>query len=93
MTALNPDIQATIQCDFTPEDQAAVEQELLSIELKHVMAESQWNLDNTLSAILYLAKGDVNQVIELTAFAKIDFRDVFYWASMEKKKATTKKTK
>ena len=30
---LNPEILALIQRDFTPEDQAAVEQELLSIEL------------------------------------------------------------
>ena len=48
------------------------------------MAESAYNLENTLLSILYLAKGDVNEVAELTERAKIDFRDVIYWATTQR---------
>lgn len=87
---LNPEILKIIQRDFSPEEQERVERELLSIELNHVMAESQWNLDNTLNAILFLAKGDLEKVIGLTKSAKIDFRDVIYWAWLERKEESEK---
>lgn len=85
MHQLNPEVLKIIQRDFSPEEQERVEKELLSIELKHVMAESQWNLDNTLHSILFLAKGELEQIIELTKSAKVDFRDVIYWAWLERK--------
>ena len=71
---------------FEPEFRESVIKELQSIEPKHVMAQSEYNLNNTRMSILYLAKGNIKQVIELTKCAKIDFRDVIYWADLEKKK-------
>jgi len=73
-----------INRDF-PEDKRSIVTECLSsINLTHVMAESAYNLENTLLSILYLAKGDVNEVAELTERAKIDFRDVIYWATTQR---------
>tara|TARA_B110000046_G_scaffold185237_1_gene226137 strand:- start:601 stop:804 length:204 start_codon:yes stop_codon:yes gene_type:complete len=62
---------------------AAVLGELNSIRLSHVMAESEHNLSNTRLAILKLANGKLKRVQELTKSAKIDFRDIIYWASGE----------
>lgn len=45
------------------------------------MAESEHNLRNTRLAILKLAEGDLSRVEELTESAKVDFRDIIYWAS------------
>ncbi len=59
--------------------------EMESITLKHVMANSQTNLDNTLSAILKLSKGNLNELGNLVEAAKKDFRDVVYWATLENK--------
>ena len=77
-----------INRDF-PEDKKEIVIEYLStIKLSHVMGESEINLENTLLSILFLAKGDVNGVAELTACAKKDFRDVIYWATLEAAKET-----
>lgn len=73
-----------IAIDFSEEQQELVISELSSIKLSHVMANSEYNLINTQLAILKLAKGDLNKVIEFTKFAKIDFRDVIMWAMQEK---------
>lgn len=73
-----------INLDFCEEQKDRVIDELSSIELKHVMAESQYNLENTRLSILKLAKGDVSEVIALTKRAKIDFRDIILWATQEK---------
>jgi hypothetical protein len=70
-----------INLDFEEEQRPLVIYELFSIESKHVMAESQYNLDNTRLAILKLAQGDLQHVIYFTEKAKIDFRDVILWAS------------
>ena len=75
-----------INNEFEPEFREYVTKELLSIESKHVMAESEYNLNNTRMSILYLAKGNIKEVIELTKCAKIDFRDVIYWADLKKEK-------
>lgn len=75
-----------INNEFKPEFRESVTKELLSIEPKHVMAESEFNLYNTRMSILYLSKGNIKEVIELTKCAKIDFRDVIYWANLEKEK-------
>ncbi len=69
--------------NFKTEDIELVIDELSSITLNHVMAASEYNLKNTRLSILKLAKGDVNEVIELTKSAKIDFRDVIMWAMQE----------
>lgn len=72
-----------IQQEYPLEQQEFVQKELLTIELKHVMANSEYNLNNTRYAVLHLAKGDVEEVIKLTEAAKIDFRDVIMWAMEE----------
>ena len=74
----------TINQDFHSEEAVLVTDELFSIGLHHVMAKSEGNLRNTRLSILQLAKGDANQVTELTKRAKIDFRDVILWATQEK---------
>lgn len=66
--------------DFKPNEVKSVIDELSSITLKDVIAESEYNLLNTRFAILKLAKGNVAQVIEFTKCAKIDFRDVIMWS-------------
>ena len=70
--------------DFPEEKREVVIEYLSSINLSHVMAESEYNLENTLLAILHLAKGDVNEVEELTERAKEDFRNVISWAMQKK---------
>lgn len=66
--------------DFKPNEVKSVIDELSSITLKDVMAESDYNLLNTRFAILKLAKGNIEQVKEFTKCAKIDFRDVIMWS-------------
>ena len=68
---------------FKEIDCADVLNELNTIRLKHVMAASEFNLHNLRFAILQLAKGDLFRVVELTAHAKIDFRDIIYWVSLD----------
>jgi len=77
-----------INRDFSEDKKEIVTEYLSTIKLTHVIGESVCNLENTLLSILYLAKGDVNEVAELTARAKIDFRDVIYWATLESAKET-----
>ncbi|TCI92181.1 hypothetical protein [Tenacibaculum sp. M341] len=78
---MNTEILHFIDNNFTSDIREEVINQLLSIELKHVMAESTDNLYNTRMAILHLADGNINEVIELTERAKIDFRDVILWAT------------
>jgi hypothetical protein len=81
---MNNQIQSKIIADFIESEQTAALNELQSITLQHVMAESQFNLDNTLFAILKLSKGNLNELRSLVEAAKEDFRDVIYWATLEK---------
>jgi hypothetical protein len=81
---MNRKILDIIDRDFTAAQKEFVINELSSIGLHHVMAASEYNLENTRLSILKLAKGDINQVINLTKSAKIDFRDVIMWAAQEK---------
>lgn len=67
--------------DFREIDKSEVVALLESVKPKHVMDESEFNLLSTRFAILKLAKGDVDEVCRLTDAAKVDFRDVIYWAS------------
>ena len=69
---------------FSREEAQIVINELNSIGLHHVMANSETNLTNTHLSILKLAKGDVDEVVALTKHAKIDFRDVIMWATQER---------
>jgi hypothetical protein len=72
-----------INHDFSEEQKEHVLNELSSIGLNHVMAASEYNSENTRLSILKLAKGDLDQVIDLTKRAKIDFRDVIMWATLD----------
>jgi len=81
---MDKEILDIINNDFKIEQRNLVSKELCSINLNHVMAESEYNLKNTRMSILYLAKGDPSEVSELTKRAKIDFRDVIMWSTQEK---------
>lgn len=81
---MDKEILKLIDESFEFEFREAVLKELLSIKLKHVMAQSEYNLKNTRMSILYLAKGNLDEVVELTKRAKTDFRDVIMWATQEK---------
>lgn len=81
---MNEKILKIINQEFERTEKEFVINELSSITLKHVMAESEYNLNNTRFAIIKLAKGNSNEVSKLTKAAKIDFRDVILWASQEK---------
>ncbi len=58
---------------------------LSELATKHVMAESQWNLLNARKAILTLADGKIDKIPELVRAAQKDFRDVIYWATLDRK--------
>jgi len=80
---IGKDIVDIINRDFKSEEVVLVINALSSITLNHVMAASEYNLKNTRLSILKLAKGNINEVIELTKSAKMDFRDVIMWATQE----------
>lgn len=80
---MNKELLEKISQEFHPGEIELVKNELSSIKLSHVMAESEYNLNNTRFSILKLAKGDLNEVIKFTEAAKIDFRDVIMWAMQE----------
>ena len=75
-----------INNDYSEEKRKTIVEYLLSIKLSHVW-DSNYNLENTLLSILYLANGDSNVVIELTEKVKVDFRDIIYWATEKQKEA------
>lgn len=81
---MNEKILKIINQEFEDSEIELVINELKSITLKHVMAESEINLNNTRMSILKLAKGNLKEVINLTKSAKIDFRDVIMWATQLK---------
>jgi len=80
---MNNSHKEKIRADFSDAEYDLVVSALKTIGLNHVMANSQENLDNTWSAILYLSKGDLNELNILVEAAKQDFRDVIYWAVLE----------
>ncbi|HAS42861.1 MAG TPA: hypothetical protein DCS93_20445 [Microscillaceae bacterium] len=69
--------------EFSTQEAALVIDALSSINLNHIMAQSKSQLKYTKLSILKLAKGDLDEVIDLTEKAKIDFRDILYWASLQ----------
>lgn len=88
---MDQELLAIIATDFKKSDQAEVIRALTSITLAHVMAASAYNLRNTRMAVLYLAQGNLEEVISFTESAKFDFRDVILWAIEEKNKGTKDK--
>ena len=87
---MNQEIKNEIYKTFKEEDHTRTIEILSSITLKYVMAESQTNLDNTWLSIIYLSKGSIGKLKELVTVAKIDFRDVIYWATLEKEEEEKK---
>ena len=81
MQGVNPIHIEKIKSDFDEQEVEEAVKTLQTISLSHVMANSQMNLDNTLSAILQLSKGDLNKLNELVSIAKLDFRDVIVMAN------------
>jgi hypothetical protein len=79
---LNQQIQSLVKAQFSESEKDEALRELQSITLSHVMANSQFNLDNTWLAVLQLSKGDLPKLREMVAAAKADFRDVIYWSTM-----------
>ena len=75
-------IEKRLLKDFSQQDQALAIEALESITLQHVMAESQINLENTWLAILQLSRGNLSELQRLVIAAKVDFRDVIYWAKI-----------
>ena len=75
-----------ISAEFPESDRELVVSEMESITLDHVMAGSKKNLNKTWSSILELSQGDLNELGRLVQVAKIDFRDVIYWATLAKEK-------
>ncbi len=69
--------------DFPEEQQEVVIGEISTVQLRHVMAESEYNLLNTHLAILTLAVGNIEDFRFYVERAKIDFRDVIMWAMSE----------
>ena len=86
---MDESIKQRIRHDYSESDYDLVLSELESITLKHVMAESQTNLDNTWNSILHLSKGDLSELGHMVEAAKQDFRDVIYWAGIENEQNNT----
>ncbi len=80
---MNNQILQHIQREFG-DNYFFVKDQLETITLHHVMAQSQSNLDNTYKAILDLCKGDAQKVSQYVEVAKVDFRDVIYWALIDR---------
>lgn len=76
---MNHEILQRIQHEY-------VKDQLETITLHHVMAQSQLNLDNTYKTILDLCHGDIRKVSQYVEVAKVDFSDVIYWALSDKNK-------
>jgi hypothetical protein len=87
--ALSKSLLNKIKMDFDEHDLELVVSELESVTLEHVMAGSQVNLDNTWVAILQLSKGNLSELGRLVDAAKLDFRDVIYWAALENENSNT----
>lgn len=83
---IDQEINALLQKKFLAEERVRVIELLSTIRPEHVMAGSEYNLKNTRLAILKLAKTSVDEVKNLIECAKVDFRDVIYWATMESEK-------
>ncbi len=80
---LNDTFKKKIAEDFHGTEQQEATQALQSITLQHVMAESQDNLNNAIAAILQISHGNLKELKTFVEAAKIDFRDVIYWAYLE----------
>jgi len=79
------DINEKIVADYAPEERKSVISALSKLTLKHVMAQSEWNLLSARKAILALAKGEFDKIPDLVEAVQQDFRDVIYWVWLQEK--------
>tara|TARA_R110000850_G_scaffold183462_1_gene309023 strand:+ start:1193 stop:1462 length:270 start_codon:yes stop_codon:yes gene_type:complete len=85
--ALSEQHMATVRTDFSDGDIPGVIAELERITAAETM-DSDHNRENAIGAILSLSRGDFEELKNLVAAAKLDFRDVIYWWYLENRKAT-----
>lgn len=84
------DINEQIVADYAPEEQNSVITALSKLSLKHVMAQSEWNLLSARKAILVLAQGEFDKIPDLVRAAQQDFRDVIYWVWLKEQEKDSK---
>jgi hypothetical protein len=77
--ALAPDIQARVAADFGTADAAAV-RELLEGERRAVPDVFG---DRILRCAVYVAAGDVDELLRALALARLDPRDLIVWAEYD----------
>ena len=77
---MNDSYKQRILNDFGEADYGLVLAELESITLKHVMANSQPQLDQAREIILRVSNGDLNRLGQLVGLAKLDIRDILVMA-------------
>ncbi len=83
---LDEALKTKIRNEFNQEEFLAVKEALLSVSLAHVMANSEYNLNNTRHAIVQLAQGNMDVLKNMVDAAKLDFRNVILWASEQEHK-------
>jgi len=77
-------LKSMILNDFGEADYDLVLSELESITLRHVMANSESQLETARFLILEESKGDLARLASMVALAKIDIRDILIYASKPK---------
>ena len=77
---MNDKVLVKLKQDFSKNDIDQAIEILNGLTLDHVMAASTTNLINAQLSILLLAKGDLDNLKDYTSKAKVDFRDVIFWA-------------
>lgn len=87
---MKQDINEQIVADYAPEERKSVISALSKLSLKHVMAESEWNLLKARKAILILAQGAFDKIPDLVGAAQQDFRDVMYWVWLQEQEKDRK---
>jgi len=78
---MNNEIKKLVRESFSEVDIELVFSELETLNLSHVMANSQSQLDSVLKGILKLSECDPNRICTYVAAAKTDCRDILYWSS------------
>ena len=78
---MDNNLKKTILNDFGEADYDLVLSELESVTLKHVMANSESQLETARSLILEVSKGDLTRLGSLVELAKRDIRDILVHAS------------
>ena len=83
---MHKDVLHKIKEGFSELNQTEAIELINTIKLSHVMAQSEYNLKNTLFAVIQLAEGNIKDLKYYIDCAKTDFRDVIYWVSIDNKR-------